>query len=419
MEKEIHCEKPIDYNQVVENIRELINKKDYNRALQICYMASYKNVLEIQSEKLYILAQKFNDYNTAYKEWLGLKEYNDVNIVSKGINILMHLDKLDEALEYANNHQFDDISYIRSRVKLLFKCNLKAEALELCKNPKYAEDEVIMDMRLKLEENETKETNIKETNIYDEISDVLTRIYSGSITIDEIKQTDIAAFEKSVLLVAYYEKNNIKEGINFIKKLRKIDKLEEKQKKTYNILFNRLNKSKYFDVTTYSSILNRYVNFLKIDELNSTKEESSVSQLKPEVELKEETILPNKKIIEPKKIKQDNSKMVEVVGTRVNSRYSNTNSSNNVNSQKHTILIKDVLSNELNEIGKYLYVMMQLPDSRKNAIKAWDNLENMAYKPITDKETLRKLINIILKVSVEHPEIVDADSRKLVKLLEK
>ena len=419
MEKEIHCEKPIDYNQVVENIRELINKKDYNRALQICYMASYKNVLEIQSEKLYILAQKFNDYNTAYKEWLGLKEYNDVNIVSKGINILMHLDKLDEALEYANNHQFDDISYIRSRVKLLFKCNLKAEALELCKNPKYAEDEVIMDMRLKLEENETKETNIKETNIYDEISDVLTRIYSGSITIDEIKQTDIAAFEKSVLLVAYYEKNNIKEGINFIKKLRKIDKLEEKQKKTYNILFNRLNKSKYFDVTTYSSILNRYVNFLKIDELNSTKEESSVSQLKPEVELKEETILPNKKIIEPKKIKQDNSKMVEVVGTRVNSRYSNTNSSNNVNSQKHTILIKDVLSNELNEIGKYLYVMMQLPDSRKNAIKAWDNLENMAYKPVSDKETLRRLLNIILKVSVEHPEIVDADSRKLVKLLEK
>ena len=192
-------------------------------------------------------------------------------------------------------------------------------------------------------------------------------------------------------------------------------------RKDYNKIEQRLlsNKKNFFDIAFYSTLVGSYVDFDLIDEYRKDEK----SKLKTQVE-----VSPTNNVVKDKDVKANvsndkkafNKKTVkykEVIGNRVNTRYNNTNKSNGVNNQKHTILIKDVLNTELNEIGRYLYVMMQIPDRRKDAIKAWDNLENMAYKPITDKETLKKLLNIILKVGVEHPEIVDADSNKFVKLL--
>lgn len=86
---------------------------------------------------------------------------------------------------------------------------------------------------------------------------------------------------------------------------------------------------------------------------------------------------------------------------------------------KRILLIKDVLTREINELGMYIYILMQQPDNKKNAIKAWDNLENIAYKPITDKKALERIINILIKISSKNPEIVIVDNKKLMKLLDK
>ena len=73
----------------------------------------------------------------------------------------------------------------------------------------------------------------------------------------------------------------------------------------------------------------------------------------------------------------------------------------------------------MNELGQYIYVLMQEVDTKKNAIKAWDNLENIIYKPVTDKKALEKIINILIKISNSNPEIVSVDNKKLMKLLDK
>ena len=82
-------------------------------------------------------------------------------------------------------------------------------------------------------------------------------------------------------------------------------------------------------------------------------------------------------------------------------------------------MIKDVLSKEVNQLGMHLYVMMQNPKRKKDAIRAWDNLENIINKPITDKVALEKIINILTNIGNEHPEIVEIDNKRMMKLLKK
>ncbi len=124
-------------------------------------------------------------------------------------------------------------------------------------------------------------------------------------------------------------------------------------------------------------------------------------------------------------IKRDNSTKrlkayVEIIGTRVNNRFdNNTKIEKNEVKKEKVVLIKDVLSKEVNQLGMHLYVMMQNPKRKKDAIRAWDNLENIINKPITDKVALEKIINILTNIGNEHPEIVEIDNKRMMKLLKK
>lgn len=399
---------------VISNIKDLIKERQFGKALSICDQYEYKNIESVQAEKLFILTKKFRNYNKAYALWNNLKDSNNLNIVLNGIGILLGLEKTEEALEYANNHVFDDIRYIRAKLKILIKLNKKDEILEICTNPKYQDDEIIKNMLngIELSESSTKDGTYK----------LLTKLYADNITREEIKESNISFYKQSVLMLAYYERHNIKAGLELVKKLKKEPELFL-YRKDYNKIEQRLLSSKknYFDISFYSVLVDSYVDFDLLNEYR--KEENSKSEIPEKLSSVDNVVKDkNAKIIAFNDKKTSNKKTVkykEVIGNRINTRYNNVNNTNtnNINNQKHTVLIKDVLNTELNEIGKYLYVMMQVPDRRNDAIRAWDNLENMAYKPITDKETLTKLLNIILKIGVEHPEIVDADSNKFVKLL--
>jgi len=409
----------LNYEQIISEIQELIKNKNFNKALEICELDIYKSVESIQSERLFILVRKKHDYVSAYNIWENFKDSNNMNIVINGINLLMGLNELEEAYSYVKEHNFDDIRYIRLKLKLLAQIGKMDEFLEIANDTKYAFDDVVKRLRYNLMK--------KNSNVDNEKIQLLTKIYLDDITKDEIKKSNLDLFEQSVLLTAYYEKYNPKAGIDFLKKLKKTDGLSNTYKKSYNTLLQRLasNKNKYFDITIYSDILNTKIDFNMISEYkerNDSKKQQvkEINAIKKVENVKE---IPKKEItlktINKKKSVEDN-KIISIVGTRVNSRYANTNNSNidnQNNNTNHVLLIKDVLKNEIDQIGMYLYVMMQDSDIRSKAIRAWDNLENMVYKPVTDKKTLEKLINILFKVSNDHPEIVDADSKKLIKLL--
>ena len=203
-------EKVNNYDQVVLDIKKLIKDKHIDKAMEICGKYEYKDIENVQAEKMFILSRKFNDYKNAYDIWVKFKDSNNINIVINGLDILLGLNKLDEALEYANKHSFDDIKYIRIKLKILLKLDKKAEILELGNNDKYKNDEVVKRI---VEKVIVSQETIEKDSECSKLSNILTRIYLDDITKDEIKESEIEFYNKSVLMLAYYEKHNKKAGL--------------------------------------------------------------------------------------------------------------------------------------------------------------------------------------------------------------
>jgi len=110
--------------------------------------------------------------------------------------------------------------------------------------------------------------------------------------------------------------------------------------------------------------------------------------------------------VEPviKKKKQKIHKYVTSTGKPGFSRYTQNNnnqlcsSSVSVNKVR---LIKDVFSQEVLEIGKYLYVEMNNFERQRDAIKAWDNFESLINKPSDNIEAMERMIRILKNFQVK------------------
>ena len=68
-------------------------------------------------------------------------------------------------------------------------------------------------------------------------------------------------------------------------------------------------------------------------------------------------------------------------------------------------LIKDIFKNEIISIGKQIYVELYNPERQKDALKAWDILEQIANSSINDKKNLKKMLRIINLVYPEKEKI--------------
>ncbi len=319
-----------------------------------------------------------------------------------------------------------------------------------------------------------KAIEVEEEKIEDIVSVTLGKIFADVISIDEIDSLEIEKpFEKEILKLAYYEKNNKQKGIALSKQMKKYLN-DYNEIKINNKIYSRLSTNKFikFDPAFYSNLLHRKFNyedaFMIMDE-KKNKEDfkkiiESVSKEKEKQTIKVDNIANNETIEKTKKVER---KMVGSVGINVNNRYSNNS---NINTPIHTPTktvpcIKDVLGDEIDSLQKYLYCLMQdysyyidandtwkqvsdvacklitkrSPytepekellkqsfnkmksdyDYYKRVVKAWDNVEILSTKPISDRKALSRIINVLLKVNERHPEIIEADTSKLVKLLNK
>lgn len=81
------------------------------------------------------------------------------------------------------------------------------------------------------------------------------------------------------------------------------------------------------------------------------------------------------------------------------------------------IFIKDIFVKELEEVGKYLYLQMRDETKRSQAISAYDRLEILSSKSVTDKEALEKMISFL--TNVEKVFDFELNEKKYVKYLEK
>ena len=230
------------------------------------------------------------------------------------------------------------------------------------------------------------------------LKNLLTKLYCGTITLDEINESNIDLYKKTLLTIAYYEKYNKKMGIRYIKELKDLFSEDKSKLKIINFFTERLkiNKKTIFDISLYSKYIGCHVDSNDVIEV---LEKSKQEMVKPNsiIETKPVTKIENKDSSQKKEKKQPI--IIERQGVKVNSRYKNTRNDTKVNTTiDKKPLIKEVFSDEILEIGKYLYIKMRNIETREAAIIAWDNLEVLINKPITDKYALEKISYIIKKI---------------------
>ena len=252
--------------------------------------------------------------------------------------------------------------------------------------------------------------------------EILTRIYAEDIKVEEIEKSNISKWQKTMLVIAYYDKNNRKLGIEKAKEAKKEYVESPNKLKVINAILENLKskKAKVFSAEYYTRILDVTVDFelaSKISEEKKAMEEKENTS--PIIETKKELI--GVKALEPKKEKVETKTVViggnGITTNRFTSKGSNqtintTNNSNNVHEAK-VLLIKEVFDEEITELKKYIYSLTMGEDTRKDAVKAWDNLEGLIDKPITDKSALDKLLKVLKRL--EEIQYLKIDKEKVKK----
>jgi len=476
------------YKDIIDKIKFYENQGDFKAALSLCARVEYADVPTVQSERLFILI-KLDHIAEAYNVFKRIKYMKESYIQSKGIKILSKLGRHDELKQLImENGNIEDTGYKLNLVKYYRSIKEYDKALTICNEPFCASQVVFKEHKKNIK-------NLKYRSKAGFAYEALMRIYADDITLDEIKNADIVEevkpdasdiekieaeimkqFKKDVLMIAYYEKHSHKQAIEKCKLAKKNINYDQDQIKSLNKIMNHLaSKRSKMDYDLYKNILGVSFDLEKAHKYMEEKKEQQEYQelmnriIKKNEEKEKQTIrvdnIANKETIE--KTKKLERKMVGSVGVNVNNRYSNNS---NINTPIHTPTktvpcIKDVLGDEIISLQKYIYCMMQdysyykdanntwqeikdiacKPITKKSkytldeeeklkkgfnkmktnyiyydkTIRAWDNLDSISNKPITDKQAVARIVNILLSINNDHPEIIEADTDKLVKMLNK
>ena len=252
--------------------------------------------------------------------------------------------------------------------------------------------------------------------------EILTRIYAEDIKVEEIEKSSVSKWQKTMLVIAYYDKNNRKLGIEKAKEAKKEYTESPNKLKVINAILENLKskKAKVFSAEYYTKIWGVTVDFELASKINEEKKAIEEKEnTSPIIETKKELI--DVRALEPKKEKVEPKTVViggnGITTNRFTSKGSNqtintTNNSNNVHEVK-VLLIKEVFEEEITELKKYIYSLTMGEDTRKDAVKAWDNLEGLIDKPITDKAALDKLLKVLKRL--EEIQYLKIDKEKVKK----
>lgn len=337
---------------------------------------NYRNEIEIMN---------FLEFSNQYFE-------KDEQIQFQTIKLLRKMNKTKEALEICDKFQKNEVIQSQ-KITILQKQNKIDESLEICH--RFSEDKYRKKKKVIINsENCINNVFITKKN-EPLVSTLLTNIYINNISEEEIQNSDLSDYEKTILLIAYYEKINKKKGINIIK-LKKKNTKNIIEVKNYNMLLEKLSRKKnsIFDIMIYKDILKCSINFEKIS--NSFIEETKIKEIK--------TSEPK---VEVSKNKTD-EKYITMSGKVVNNRNiekMDEKEKSTKTKESEPQLIKDIFKNEIISIGKQIYVELYNPERQKDALKAWDILEQIANSSINDKKNLKKMLRIINLVSPEKEKI--------------
>lgn len=253
-----------DFYFVLLKIKVLEKSRELSRALHFCNQVEYQDIDCIVAKKLSILIQE-RQFMRALNICNQIKYKNSPRIQSSKIKILFQLNRIDEAMMICNNPIFADNGVITAQKIELLMAQVpvdKKAILELCESPKFINDESVQKRKIdflcslgQLEEalqiclreefrysermqkvkvmienlikfnseghKSMKEvtTSINNNEDLAEAQNVFEKVKNRTILINDIEESSLSDWKKLILKCLYYEKNNKKIGLDFLKKV--------------------------------------------------------------------------------------------------------------------------------------------------------------------------------------------------------
>lgn len=386
--------------ELSKKIKSLISNKQWDLALKLC---------SIETENLIIISQRIEIliFQRKCKEALALcteeKCNENIIILSQKITILIKQRELNKALALCTEEKCNENSIILSqKITILLKLHREEEALSLCEQNK--QKPMILSLYQSILQTistekpdqkiipSTAQSVCFEKPDMTEVIMMLAHLYNNSCTVSMIENSSLNTWEKIILKIGYYERNHSKKALSILKKEIAEHQFDKKQLTILKQSLERVKKhSPYFDIAYYNYILCGK-NLVVFPELE--QEKTQITQ-KP-------TTKPSKEVITPKKEKSPKASKHYVTSTgQAVSHQTQRNAlakkqTKKEKSEENVLLLKDAYRERIYKTELRLYKYLYSENTKEQALRAWDYIEELKNRPATE-ENKERLLRLLIK----------------------
>ena len=386
--------------ELSKKIKSLISNKQWDLALKLC---------SIETENLIIISQRIEIliFQRKCKEALALcteeKCNENIIILSQKITILIKQRELNKALALCTEEKCNENSIILSqKITILLKLHREEEALSLCEQNK--QKPMILSLYQSILQTistekpdqkiipSTAQSVCFEKPDMTEVIMMLAHLYNNSCTVSMIENSSLNTWEKIILKIGYYERNHSKKALSILKKEIAEHQFDKKQLTILKQSLERVKKhSPYFDIAYYNYILCGK-NLVVFPELE--QEKTQITQ-KP-------TTKPSKEVITPKKEKSPKASKHYVTSTgQTVSHQTQRNAlakkqTKKEKSEENVLLLKDAYRERIYKTELRLYKYLYSENTKEQALRAWDYIEELKNRPATE-ENKERLLRLLIK----------------------
>ena len=373
---------------ISQRIEILIFQRKCKEALALCTEENCNENISILSQKITILTKQ-RKLNKALALCTEEKCNENIIILSQKITILIKQRKLNKALALCTEEKCNENSIILSqKIRILLKLHREEEALFLCEQNK--QKPMILSLYQSILQ--TISSVCFEKPDVTEVIIMLAHLYNNSCTVSMIENSSLNTWEKIILKIGYYERNHSKKALSILKKEIAEHQFDKEQLTILKQSLERVKKhSPYFDIAYYNHILCGK-NLVVFPELE--QEKTQITQ-KP-------TTKPSKEVPSVKKEKSPKASKHYVTSTgQTVSHQTQRNAlakkqTKKEKSEENVLLLKDAYRERIYKTELRLYKYLYSENTKEQALRAWDYIEELKNRPATE-ENKERLLRLLIK----------------------
>ena len=373
---------------ISQRIEILIFQRKCKEALALCTEEKCNENIIILSQKITILIKQ-RELNKALALCTEENCNENISILSQKITILIKQRKLNKALALCTEEKCNENSIILSqKITILLKLHREEEALFLCEQNK--QKPMILSLYQSILQ--TISSVCFEKPDVTEVIIMLAHLYNNSCTVSMIENSSLNTWEKIILKIGYYERNHSKKALSILKKEIAEHQFDKKQLTILKQSLERVKKhSPYFDIAYYNHILCGK-NLVVFPELE--QEKTQIAQ-KP-------TTKPSKEVPSVKKEKSPKASKHYVTSTgQTVSHQTQRNAlakkqTKKEKSEENVLLLKDAYRERIYKTELRLYKYLYSENTKEQALRAWDYIEELKNRPATE-ENKERLLRLLIK----------------------